>query len=660
MKIFLSPIFSLFSLLLLTRVTSKGLSHAHPKHAATPPRGWNSYDSFCWTISEEEFLKNAELVSKRLHAHGYEYVVVDYLWYRKKVPGAYPDSSGFDVIDEWGRMVPDPDRWPSSKGGKGFTEVAKKVHKMGLKFGIHVMRGISTQAVDANTPILDTSKGAAYIENGRKWTASDIGMKDKKCVWMPHGFMSVNTNLGAGKAFLRSLYEQYAEWGVDFVKNDCVFGDDLDIKEISYVSEVLRKLSRPILYSLSPGTSVTPAMAKEISGLVNMYRITGDDWDTWGDVAAHFDVTRDFAAAKMIGSSGLLGLSWPDSDMLPLGWLTDPGSNEGPHRNCKLNFNEQKTQITLWAMAKSPLMFGGDMRKLDDTTYKLITNPTILEINAFSSNNQEFPFIRSSDSTKSNPSSHSAHKENIQSSHTNSLALVSCKEPKAKGWLVESVDHGLDQVCWKDNSEINEAPFCVYKGKAQVTSDEELYGTQYDGKTHLLETSEAELCIEASSRQRLTSQEFKRGSSSKCKRDANQMWELNMNGTLANSYSGLCATVKTVKANATPGGIRSWVATGRKGEVYLAFFNLNEGKTKITTHLSDLAKVLPGVKFKDVSKCGEVWSRKDCHIRKGSISMDVEAHGAALLVLANNRELIKVISIGYKINFDRSMVKLKT
>lgn len=84
--------------------------------------------------------------------------MVDYLWYRRKVPGAYTDASGFDVIDEWGRMVPDPDRWPSSKGGKGFTEVAKKVHSMGLKFGIHVMRGISAQAVNADTPILDTTK----------------------------------------------------------------------------------------------------------------------------------------------------------------------------------------------------------------------------------------------------------------------------------------------------------------------------------------------------------------------------------------------------------------------------------------------------------------------------------------------------------------------
>jgi hypothetical protein len=91
--------------------------------------------------------------------------VVDYLWYRKNVPGAYPDSLGFDVIDEWGRMIPDPDRWTSSKDGKGFTEVAKKVHSMGLKFGIHVMRGLSRQAYDANTLILDTTTVLFFIIN---------------------------------------------------------------------------------------------------------------------------------------------------------------------------------------------------------------------------------------------------------------------------------------------------------------------------------------------------------------------------------------------------------------------------------------------------------------------------------------------------------------
>ncbi|KAG5522014.1 hypothetical protein RHGRI_034282 [Rhododendron griersonianum] len=366
-----------FALLLLQRVLCEN-------RASSPPRGWNSYDSFSWIISEEDFLNNAELVAERLKAHGYEYVVVDYLWYRRKVKGAYSDSLGFDVIDEWGRMIPDPDRWPSSKGGKGFSTLAKKVHSLGLKFGIHVMRGISTQAVNANTPILDTTK-----EAGRHWHAKDVGVKERACAWMSHGFMSVNTKVGAGRAFLRSLYQQYADWGVDFVKHDCVFGDDLDLDEISIVSEVLKGLNRSILYSLSPGTSVTPEMAKDVKGLVNMYRITGDDWDSWEDVSAHFAVTRDFSTADMIGAQGLLGKSWPDLDMLPIGFLTDPGSNEGPHRTSKLSLDEQRTQMTLWSMAKSPLMYGGDMRKLDDFTFNLITNPTLLEINSYSSNNRE-------------------------------------------------------------------------------------------------------------------------------------------------------------------------------------------------------------------------------------------------------------------------------
>ncbi|XWS63741.1 hypothetical protein CRYUN_Cryun06bG0127700 [Craigia yunnanensis] len=465
-----------------------------PERASTPPRGWNSYDSFCWIISEEEFLQNAELVSNRLKPHGYQYVVVDYLWYRRKVEGANTDSLGFDLIDEWGRPIPDPERWPSSKGGKGFSEVAKKVHSMGLKFGIHVMRGISLQAFNANTPILDIVKGSAYEESGRQWMAKDIGLKERTCAWMSHGFMSVNTKLEAGRAFLRSLYLQFAEWGVDFVKNDCVFGDDLDIDEITFVSEILRKLDRPILYSLSPGGNASPAMAKGVSGLVNMYRITGDDWDTWKDVVFHFDVTRNFSASKMIGAKGLLGRSWPDLDMLPFGWLTDPGSTEGPHRSCNLTLDEQRTQMTLWAIAKSPLMFGGDVRKLDKTTYNLITNPTLLGINSFSSNNMEFPYITGTKGSRSSQD------------------------------LAEA-DVGSNGIC-------------------------------------------------------------------------------------------------------------SWIATGKKGEIYLAFFNLNSEKTVISANVADLAKVLPRKDLNNGASCKyrEIWSGK-FGVTKQLISIAVEKHSSTLFVL---------------------------
>ncbi|KAG8640084.1 alpha-galactosidase isoform X2 [Manihot esculenta] len=516
MKIcFFISLFLFFLAFSLHRVSSE------IERASFPPRGWNSYDSFCWTISEEEFLQNAEIISQRLKAHGYEYVVVDYLWYRRKVPGAYVDSLGFDVIDQWGRMMPDPERWPSSRGGKGFTEVAKKVHSMGLKFGIHVMRGISTQAYNANTPILNSVKGNAYEDFGRQWRARDIGIKERACAWMQNGFMSVNTKLEAGRAFLRSLYEQYAEWGVDLVKHDCVFGDDMDLEEITFVSEVLKRLDRPILYSLSPGTSVTPAMAKDVNGLVNMYRITGDDWDTWGDVAAHFDISRDFSAASMIGAKGLLGKSWPDLDMLPLGWLTDPGSNQGPHRTCNLNIDEQKTQMTLWAMAKSPLMFGGDVRRLDDTTYNLITNPTILEINYFSSNNREFPYVtrRKVSNTKTPTRRSKRFPKEVSTSSGHVLGLNSCKDPSVNGWSIEALDQDMEQICWMENLG-SHGPVCLYKRKPLLDLDQGIiYGQR---KLHSFASDGLEFCLDASARQKLTSKELKSRSFSPCRWDANQ------------------------------------------------------------------------------------------------------------------------------------------
>ncbi|RDX91533.1 aglB, partial [Mucuna pruriens] len=592
MQRFSVSLVSLWVLLSLSfmSVSSLNISESGLQQASFPPRGWNSYDSFCWTISEEEFLQSAEIVSQRLKAHGYQFVVVDYLWYRKKVKGAYPDSLGFDVIDEWGRMLPDPGRWPSSIGGKGFGEIANKVHSLGLKFGIHVMRGISTQAVNANTPILDTTKGGAYQEFGRVWRAKDIAIPERACAWMPHGFMSVNTKLGAGRAFLRSLYEQYAAWGVDLeailcfgnnvdrfsallaVKHDCVFGDDLDLNEITYVSEVLSELNRPIVYSLSPGTSVTPAMAKDVSGLVNMYRITGDDWDTWLDVKAHFDVTRDFSTANMIGGKGLKGNSWPDLDMLPFGWLTDPGSNDGPHRHCRLTLEEQRTQ---------------------------------------------FPYVTSSNNLKHLGGKKRRPKKGIKASYTHSLGLTGCTESKASGWSIESLNQDLERICWKKSVEnMVQAPFCVHKRELQFRLDgESMYKEDYRGKHQLVATDRMKFCLDASPKRKVTSKEFKRGTFSPCRWDSNQIWELNSNGTLVNSYSGLCATVEYVE-----------------GEIYLAFFNLSEQKTVIYAKTSYLAKVLPD---RSIESCKgkEVWSGMDVITTQGTLSINVETHGCALFVL---------------------------
>ncbi|KAI3929892.1 hypothetical protein MKW98_004046 [Papaver atlanticum] len=292
-------------------------------------------------------------------------------------------------------------------------------------------------------------------------------------------------------------------------------------------------------------------MAKDVSNLVNMYRITGDDWDKWENVAAHFNVTRDFSAAKMVGAQGLKGKSWPDLDMLPLGWLTDPGSNEGPHRISALILDEQRTQMTLWPMAKSPLMFGGDLRKLDKTTYDLITEPTLLEINSFSTINVQYPYITSSNEPDMVLTRKSRNVKEERTLDNHVMGLTSCKDDKTNGWVIESPDQGFDRVCWKKNTGSKyKPPFCLYKRKPVLTTNEEMvYGQQDKGRAHLLSTDKEDLCLEASPSRKLTSQEMHSSSFSPCKWNANQMWELSNNGPLVNSYSGLCATLKKVKGD---------------------------------------------------------------------------------------------------------------
>ncbi|KAG2678887.1 hypothetical protein I3760_11G025100 [Carya illinoinensis] len=156
----------------------------------------------------------------------------------------------------------------------------------------------------------------------------------------------------------------------------------------------------------------------------------------------------------MIGAKGLLGKSWPDLDMLPLGWLTHPGSNEGPHRSCNLNPDEHRTQVTLWSMAKSPFMFGGDVRKLDESTYNAITNPTLLEITWFSSNNMEFPYVTGmrvhrTDEVHSYQSRRYAI--DVRTSDTQGLALTACSNSEAIGWSTEALDEEFEKICWKES-----------------------------------------------------------------------------------------------------------------------------------------------------------------------------------------------------------------
>ncbi|KAB1213152.1 hypothetical protein CJ030_MR5G015860 [Morella rubra] len=208
----------------------------------------------------------------------------------------------------------------------------------------------------------------------------------------------------------------------------------------------------------------------------------------------------------------------------------------------------------------------------------------------------------------------------VRTSDIRVLGLTSCSSSKAIGWSIEALDPDLEKICWKEKfRRKNQVPFCLFKGEPHLASDKRMtYKQQYEGKHHLLATDRMELCLGGSPNQRLTSKEFKRGAFSPCRWDTNQMWELKNNGTLVNSYSGLCAAaMKSVE-----------------GEIYVALFNLNPQKTVISAKISDIAKVLPGKSLKEAScECREMWSGKDFGVTNQSISMEVEVHGCALFVL---------------------------
>ena len=137
-------------------------------------------------------------MSERLSKHGYDTCVVDFLWYQA-------DGTGDWSLDEECRPLPQVSRWPSTNG-TSFKPIADKVHAMGLKFGIHIMVGTSTFATKKNCSIPGTNN-----------TVADIALTP--CAWSSES-LSVDVTMAAGRMFYDSLYRQYAEWEVDFIKND--------------------------------------------------------------------------------------------------------------------------------------------------------------------------------------------------------------------------------------------------------------------------------------------------------------------------------------------------------------------------------------------------------------------------------------------------------
>ena len=326
--------------------------------AQYPPMGWNSWDCYGAAVTEEITRQNAEYMAKNLKAYGWEYVVVDIQWYQPTASSHEYEPFSDVRMDEYGRLLPALNRFPSAGGDAGFKPLADYVHSLGLKFGIHIMRGLPRMAAHRRLKV-----------KGTDFTCADIADPNSICMWNPDMY-GLRTRMAEARKYYESIFELYASWGVDYVKVDDIAREYPHCeREIEMISEACRGCGRDMVLSLSPGPAPIEK-AEHLKKYANLWRITDDFWDDWRLLRGMFERAEKWCIHSGPGH-------WPDPDMLPVGAVRQVNS---PDEWTKFTRAEQRTMMTLWCMMRGPLMIGGEMTKNDDFTLKLLTNAALLEI----------------------------------------------------------------------------------------------------------------------------------------------------------------------------------------------------------------------------------------------------------------------------------------
>ncbi len=354
--------------------------------APRPPLGWNSFDAYDCRINEQEFRAVVDWMADNLKEVGFEYVVIDYIWFNDN-PGNWKnpnrrhghpdlqlneDGSPKDklIMDKFGRLLPSEKRFPSAANNKGFKPLADYVHSKGLKFGIHIMRGIPRQAYYENTAV-----------KGTKYFAKDIAEPFDNCNWCNNMF-GVDASKPGAQAYYDSLFELYAKWDVDFIKADDTMYPPYHKGEIEILNKAIQKCGRPMVLSLSCGEAPL-AQANHLKQNANMWRVSADFWDKWPALLHSFDLLNSW-------SSHTRANRWPDGDMLPIGYLSMDNRPHGPERMSLFTVDEHYTLMTLFCIARSPLIWGGDPfktpKEIVDTFLK---NKNLIYVNQYSTDNRQ-------------------------------------------------------------------------------------------------------------------------------------------------------------------------------------------------------------------------------------------------------------------------------
>jgi alpha-galactosidase len=340
--------------------------------APKPPMGWNSWDNFGFEITEAEAKQQADILAEKFLPFGYNYLCIDMAWYAPDISvtelrrfkpwndNNYKDEIPLQIIDKFGRLIPAPNKFPSSINGAGLKPLADYVHSKNLKFGIHFMRGLPMQAVQQNT-----------IIKGTKWRAKEVADPTDACFWY-YGTTGIDATHPGMQAYYNSIFELYASWGVDFVKVD-----DIDlikpnqVKDAEAIEKAIAKCGRKIVFSYC--SDQTLAERQYVQNHADMYRITSDFWDSWRQLKGQFKKVADWLKFQRKGH-------WADLDMLPVGWIGEKCVAEKGHYT-NYTKDEQYTLMTMWSIFHSPLLIGADLTKMDDFTLKLLTNREVIKMN---------------------------------------------------------------------------------------------------------------------------------------------------------------------------------------------------------------------------------------------------------------------------------------
>ncbi|MDP4285253.1 MAG: putative Ig domain-containing protein [Bacteroidota bacterium] len=310
------------------------------KIALTPPLGWNSWNCWGGSVSQEKVLSSARaMVAKGLIDHGWTYINIDDGW--QGIRGG-----------KYNAIQPNS-KFPDMKG------LSDEIHGMGLKMGIYSTPWAASYQVYIGSSGDNADGTYDWIKEGHedqyhRFEAPDSVRRKLSSAMHHHGKFS----------FVSNDVKQWADWGVDYLKYDW---HPIDVKHVAEMHKALLGQHRDIFYSLS--NSANYDSASSYAALSNSWRTTGDirdNWESMSTIGFNQDRWAPFAGPGHFN----------DPDMLVVGEV-----GWGPRLHpTNLSIAEQYTHISLWSLLSAPLLIGCNMADLDDFTLSLLTNDEVLDI----------------------------------------------------------------------------------------------------------------------------------------------------------------------------------------------------------------------------------------------------------------------------------------